>query len=59
MAEGLSTAQAMSEITLNELEGLRKETVESYLLYLQDSHLFERSLLLTKPTKSAKKNTVT
>ncbi|MDF9410529.1 tyrosine recombinase XerS [Brevibacillus laterosporus] len=55
MAEGLSTAQEMSEITLDELEGLRKETVEAYLLYLQDSHLFERSLLLTKPTKSAKK----
>ncbi|WP_232697352.1 tyrosine recombinase XerS [Brevibacillus daliensis] len=55
ISEGLTKANEMKEIELSELNELRKEYVESYLIYLQDSHLFERSILLTNPTKSAKK----
>lgn len=55
MTEGLSTATDMKDIPLSDLNDLKKETVESYILYLQESHLYERSVLLSNPTKSAKK----
>lgn len=55
MAEGLTTAKEMKDIPLETLNDLKKETVESYMLYLQESHLFERAGLLQKPTRSAKR----
>ena len=55
MTEGLTSASDMKHIPLQDLNDLRKETVESYILYLQESHLYERSALLTNPTRSAKK----
>ena len=55
MAEGLTSAREMKEIPLETLNELKKETVESYILYLQESHLFERSGLLQKPTRSARR----
>ncbi len=53
--EGLTTATEMKNISLQDLNDLKKESVESYIIYLQESHLYQRSLLLDKPTKSAKK----
>ncbi len=55
MTEGLTPASEMKHIPLQDLNDLKKETVESYILYLQESHLYERSALLTNPTRSAKK----
>ncbi|MFY0545900.1 tyrosine recombinase XerS [Brevibacillus sp. H7] len=55
MAEGLTAATEMKDIPLEDLNDLKKESVESYLIYLQESHLYERNVFLTKPTKSAKK----
>lgn len=55
MTEGLTPAAEMKHIPLQDLNDLKKETVESYILYLQESHLYERSALLTNPTRSAKK----
>lgn len=55
MTEGLTSATEMKHVSLSDLNGLKKETVESYILYLQESHLYERSALLTKPTRSSKK----
>ncbi|MGG1659784.1 tyrosine recombinase XerS [Brevibacillus sp. NRS-1366] len=55
MTEGLTPVSEMKDIPLNDLNDLKKETVESYILYLQESHLYERSALLTNPTRSAKK----
>ncbi|QRG70021.1 tyrosine recombinase XerS [Brevibacillus choshinensis] len=55
MTEGLTAAADIREIPLSDLNELKKETVESYILYLQESHLYERSAVLTNPTKSSKK----
>ncbi|WP_312108419.1 tyrosine recombinase XerS [Brevibacillus reuszeri] len=55
MTEGLTPASEMKDIPLQDLNDLKKETVESYILYLQESHLYERAALLTNPTRSAKK----
>lgn len=55
MTEGLTAASDQREIPLSDLNELKKETIESYILYLQESHLYERSALLTNPTRSAKK----
>ncbi|MGN7471181.1 tyrosine recombinase XerS [Brevibacillus sp. SAFN-007a] len=55
MTEGLTAATEIKDVPLSDLNELKKETVESYILYLQESHLYERSALLTKPTRSAKK----
>ena len=55
MTEGLTPASEMKHIPLQDLNDLKKEAVESYILYLQESHLYERSALLTNPTRSAKK----
>lgn len=55
MTEGLTRATDMKDIPLADLNELKKETVESYILYLQESHLYERSALLTRPTRSSRK----
>jgi len=55
MTEGLTQAKEMRDISLQELNDLKKESIESYIVYLQESHLDERTILLDKPTKSAKK----
>lgn len=55
IAEGLTTVRDMREIPLSDLNRLKKETMESYILYLQESHLYERSALLTRPTRSSRK----
>ncbi|MGE7270596.1 tyrosine recombinase XerS [Brevibacillus panacihumi] len=55
MAEGLTSATEMKQLPLSDLNELKKETVESYILYLQESHLYERSVLLTNPTRSSRK----
>jgi len=55
MAEGLTSATEMKKLPLSDLNQLKKETVESYILYLQESHLYERSVLLTNPTRSSRK----
>jgi len=55
MTEGLTQAKEMRDISLQELNDLMKESIESYIVYLQESHLDERTILLDKPTKSAKK----
>lgn len=55
MTEGLTKASEIKNIPIQELNELKKESIESYILYLQESHLYERSLLLEKPTKSSKK----
>ena len=55
MAEGLTSAAQIKDISLHELNQLQKETVESYIAYLQESHLFERSVLLDHPSKKTKK----
>lgn len=55
MAEGLTSVTDMKEIPLSDLNNLKKETVESYILYLQESHLYERQPLLDKPTRSSRK----
>lgn len=55
MTEGLTAAADMKEIPLADLNELKKESVESYILYLQESHLYERSALLSHPTKSSRK----
>lgn len=55
MTEGLTSVSDMKELPLSDLNDLKKETVESYILYLQESHLYERSALLTHPTRSSRK----
>jgi len=55
MAEGLTQARSIKEISLQELNDLKKESIESYIMYLQDSHLYGRSILLDNPTKRSKK----
>jgi site-specific recombinase XerD len=55
MTEGLTSAADMKQVPLSDLDELKKETVESYILYLQESHLYERAALLTNPTRSSRK----
>jgi site-specific recombinase XerD len=55
MAEAITKAKTMKEIELNELNDLKKETVESYIVYLRESHLYQRSVLLNRPTRSARR----
>ncbi|HBZ79391.1 MULTISPECIES: tyrosine recombinase XerS [Brevibacillus] len=55
MTEGLTQATELKDMPLSDLNELKKETIESYVLYLQESHLYERAALLTNPTRSAKK----
>lgn len=55
MAEGLTDAPEMKQIPLHVLNDLKKETVESYILYLQESHLYERAAFLDKPTRSSRR----
>ncbi|WP_338028513.1 tyrosine recombinase XerS [Brevibacillus fulvus] len=55
IAEGLTAAKQIKAITLEDLNRLKKEDLESYLRYLAESHLFQRSIFLKKPTKSAGK----
>ncbi|MGE5703208.1 MAG: tyrosine recombinase XerS, partial [Clostridia bacterium] len=42
-------------ISLSELNQLRKESIEGYLIYLQESHLYERAVLVDNPTKSSRR----
>jgi site-specific recombinase XerD len=55
MAESLTKAKTIKDIELHELNDLTKETVESYIIYLRESHLSERAVLLNRPTRSAKR----
>ncbi|MGO0061317.1 tyrosine recombinase XerS [Brevibacillus fluminis] len=55
IAEGLSEARTIKEVTLTELNQLRKESIEGYLIYLQESHLYQRAVLVDNPTKSSRK----
>lgn len=55
IAEGLSEATSIKHIALPELNQLRKESIEGYIIYLQESHLYERAVLVDNPTKSSRK----
>jgi site-specific recombinase XerD len=55
MAESITKAKTIKEIELHELNDLKKETVESYISYLRESHLYQRSVFLQKPTRSARR----